>query len=214
MVASHQTTAPVTLTTTADATQLVHLRERFKTENKSPEVLVPSVTDIFVKVTAVALQSFPLLNARWQDNEMVIPSEIHIGIAVDTDSGLVVPVIRNTDRQSLLQIAERTRELIGKARSRQLTPDDMRGGTFTVTNLGPYGIDAFTPIIQLPQCAILGIGRLQKMPVFVDGRFEPRDMIALSLTFDHRIVDGGPAARYLQAIVKAIAGVAKESTKP
>ncbi len=204
MVASHQTTAPVTLTTTADVTNLVRLRQQLKGSGATVDVVVPSLTDFIVKLTAITLKSFPLLNARWEEHGIVTSAEIHIGIAVDTDAGLLVPVVRNVEQLSLRSLAARSQELIAKARTRRLTAEDMQGGTFTVTNLGSYGIDAFTPILQVPQCAILGIGRIQKAPVFVENQFVPRDMITLSLTFDHRIVDGGPAARFLQAVARAI----------
>jgi pyruvate dehydrogenase E2 component (dihydrolipoamide acetyltransferase) len=112
----------------------------------------------------------------------------------------LVPVIRDALKKSIQQIAEEARRLTKRARARQLGPDDMQGGTFTVTNLGMYGIDAFTPIINLPQCAILGVGRILLKPAVHDGEVAVREMVTLSLTFDHRVVDGGPAARFLDMI--------------
>jgi pyruvate dehydrogenase E2 component (dihydrolipoamide acetyltransferase) len=204
MVHSLHTTAPVTLTATVDATNLVQLRNQFKFAVAAPNFSVPSFTDFFVKLTAIALQWHPNLNARWVDDRIVTSSEIHIGIAVDTDAGLLVPVIRNVSSMSLKQIAQRSHELVDKARNRKLSTNEIQGGTFTITNLGAYGIDAFTPIIHWPECAILGIGRIHKQPSVVDNQIVPRDKVTLSLTFDHRLVDGAPAARFLQTLTKGI----------
>jgi pyruvate dehydrogenase E2 component (dihydrolipoamide acetyltransferase) len=203
MMHSLRSTAPVTLTTTVDATNLVSLRNQFKVAHAG-EAVVPSVTDFFVKLTARALQMHPHLNARWKDDQVVALPEIHIGLAVDTEAGLLVPVIRDVPRLSLQQVARRSRQLIEKARRRLLTAEDMRGGTFTITNLGPFDIDAFTPIIHWPECAILGVGRIHKQPAVVEDRVVPREMVTLSLTFDHRLVDGAPAARFLQTLGKAV----------
>jgi pyruvate dehydrogenase E2 component (dihydrolipoamide acetyltransferase) len=198
MVSSLRTTAPVTLTTTADATNLVNLRAQFQA--MPGDSLVPSYTDCIVKLTACALQAHPLLNARWEEDHIVLVRDIHIGIAVDTESGLRVPVVRDVPALALRQLAARTRDLTERARGGKLTPGEMQGGTFTVSNLGPFGIDAFTPIINHPECAILGVGRIQRLPAVVDNQIVPRDVLTLSLTFDHRIVDGAPAARFLDSV--------------
>jgi pyruvate dehydrogenase E2 component (dihydrolipoamide acetyltransferase) len=203
MVHSLRTTAPVTLTTTVDATNLVNLRDQFKVA-ATPETVVPSVTDFFVKLTALALQKHPALNARWVGDQIERLSEVHIGIAVSTEGGLLVPVLRDVPRLTVRQLARQARELVGKARSRQLTPEDMRGGTFTVTNLGAFGIDAFTPIINWPECAILGVGRIHKQPAVVNQQVVSRDRVTLSLTFDHRLVDGAPAAQFLQTLSRGV----------
>jgi pyruvate dehydrogenase E2 component (dihydrolipoamide acetyltransferase) len=202
MVQSAQTVAGVTLSTTVDATNLVNLRQQFKAvaDEGAGAALAISFTDIVVKLTALALEKHPLLNARWHGDSIVVSKAINIGIAVDTDAGLLVPVIHEVPDLTLRQLAARSRELIDRARAGVLTAAEMRGGTFTVTNLGPMGIEVFTPLINLPECAILGLGRIQKQ-VIVDGnQFVARDRMALSLTFDHRIVDGAPAARFLQSL--------------
>ena len=201
MAASSQQTAPVTLTTRADATNLVNLREQFKTAGGE---VVPSYTDILVKLTAAALQQHPQLTARWEETHLAIPDGIHIGIAVDADEGLIVPVLRDVPSLSLLELADRSRELIGRSRSGHFKTDDLQGGVFTITNLGAFGIDAFTPIINLPETAILGVGCIRREPAVVDNQIVPRDLVTLSLTFDHRIVDGAPAAKFLQAIRLAV----------
>jgi pyruvate dehydrogenase E2 component (dihydrolipoamide acetyltransferase) len=204
MVHSLRTTAPVTLTTTVDATNLVNLRDQFKVTAPTAETVVPSVTDFFVKLTALALQKHPALNARWVGDRIETLAEVHMGIAVSTDGGLLVPVLRDVLRLTVRQLARVSSELVQKARARQLTPEDMRGGTFTVTNLGAFGIDAFTPIINWPECAILGVGRIHQQPAVVNQQIVPRDQVTLSLTFDHRLVDGAPAAQFLQTLSRGV----------
>jgi len=202
MVESRQTTAPVTLTLAVDATNLMRVRERFKAAADGRPV--PSYTDLLVKLAAVALQKHPLLAAQWTDEGLVLPERIDIGIAVDTDAGLLVPVIRDVPALGLEAVAVRSRELIDRARRGVLSRAEMQGGCFTVTNLGAYGIGAFTPIINLPECAILGVGRIERRPVMDGARVVGCEFVTLSLTFDHRIVDGGPAARFLQTLAKCI----------
>ncbi|HEX7446077.1 MAG TPA: dihydrolipoamide acetyltransferase family protein, partial [Pirellulales bacterium] len=158
MVASLRSTAQVTLTSKASATNLLNLRSQFKTaaanaDASLPEAAVPSVTDLLVKLAAAALAKHPGLHSRWEDNQIVESAGIHIGVAVDAPSGLIVPVIRDVPALGLRQLAARLRELVEKARSRRLTADEMSGGTFTITNLGMFGIDAFTPILNSPQTA-------------------------------------------------------------
>ena len=200
MVESHRATAPVTLTTTVDATNLVNLRGQFRAAGGD----VPSYTDFIVKLAALALRDHPPLNARWEGDRVEPAEGVHVGIAVDTESGLLVPVIRQADGLGLRQVAGRSRGLIDRARRGKLKADEMQGGTFTITNLGAFGIEAFTPIINLPECAILGLGRIAREPVMVGERVEGRERMTLSLTFDHRVVDGAPAARFLQDVGRRI----------
>jgi pyruvate dehydrogenase E2 component (dihydrolipoamide acetyltransferase) len=194
LVKSAETTVPVTLTTTADVTELARLRQQSKV----------TWNDLFVKAAAMALHEHPVLAARLDGDRLVLPDGMHIGIAVDTDAGLVAPVIHDAGTLSLQEIATRSRELIERARAGRLTSKDLQGGVFTITNLGMFGIDAFTPIINYPEAAILGIGRIRRVPVFIDDKVVARDEIVLSLTFDHRVVDGAPAARFLQTLVKSL----------
>ena len=200
MAESVRTTAPVTLTTEADATELVALRQQLKDSYARRGLAVPSYNDIYLKLTAAALQEHPTLNASWSDDGLLLHSDIHIGFAVDTDEGLLAPVLRDVAAKSLRQIATESNSLIEGARQQRLGHEAMQGGTFTITNLGMYGIDAFTPIINLPQAAILGIGRIVCKPAVHNGEVVPRQMVVLSLTFDHRVVDGGPAARFLNTV--------------
>ena len=203
MVESSQVTAAVTLTTEADATDLVALREQLKATLAPRDLIVPTYNDLITKLTGLALQEHPMLNAYWtpdEGDEIFIPDHVHIGVAVDTEASLLVPVIRDVPAKSVQQIAKEARALADKARAGQLTLDDLQGGTFTITNLGMYGIDAFTPILNQPQVAILGIGRIIEKPAVHAGQIAIRSMVSLSLTFDHRIVDGAPAAAFLHDV--------------
>ena len=200
MAESAHTTAPVTLTTEADATELVGLRQQLKESYARRGLAVPSLNDIYLKLTAAALQDHPAINASWSDKGLLQHRDIHIAFAVDTEEGLLAPVLRDVSGKSLRQIAEESKRLIEGARQQRLGREAMQGGTFTITNLGMYGIDAFTPIINLPQAAILGIGRIVCKPAVHNGEVAARQMVALSLTFDHRVVDGGPAARFLNTV--------------
>src|SRR5207237_7297466 len=155
-------------------------------------------------LVADALRKHPALNSRWDGESLLACAAIHIGIAVDTEAGLLVPVVRDVPALTLAEVAARTRDLTDRARSKRLSGDELRGGTFTLTNLGSFGIDAFTPIINYPECAILGIGCIRRVPVFVDDKVASQDQVTLSLTFDHRIVDGVPAARFLQTLTQAL----------
>jgi pyruvate dehydrogenase E2 component (dihydrolipoamide acetyltransferase) len=199
MVAGVTQAAPVTLTTKVQATNLVSLRQQFRAA-ASPGETVPSYTDLILKLTAGALRKHPLLLAQWREEGLFVPDRVDLAFSVDTDAGLFAPVVRAVDTLTLRQVAVRSHELIALARTGQLTAEQMRDATFTVTNLGGLGIDAFTPIIPLPQCAVLGVGRIVREPAVDEERIVPREMMTLSLTFDHRVVDGAPAARFLQTL--------------
>ena len=193
-------TAPVTLTTEADATELVALRQQLKASYARRGLAIPSYNDIYIKLTAAALQDHPALNSSWSEEGLILHNDINIGFAVETEKGLLAPVLRDVTAKSLREVAAETTRLIEGAHQERLGLESMQGGTFTITNLGMYGIDAFTPIINLPQAAILGIGRIVCKPAVHEGEIVPRQMVALSLTFDHRVVDGAPAARFLNTV--------------
>ena len=200
---SAQTVAAVTLTTEADATALVRLREQAAAEQGDGADDVPTYTDFMVKVVALALAEHPALNAELKDNGIVQHAHANVAIAVDTPRGLIAPVVRDAAHRSVSEIASETKRLITGARDGRSRAQDLQGGTFTITNLGMFEIDAFTPMVNLPQAAILGLGRIIARPVVVDETSEQvavRRMLSLSLTFDHRLVDGAPAARFLQRI--------------
>lgn len=194
MVESLHSMAQLTLHTEADVTGMVALRERLK--QQAPI----TYTDLLVRACALALRRHPRLNATLTGQTIHLLPHINIGLAVALDDGLIVPVIPNADRQSLSALAQTRLQLVERARNGQLTPEEVSGATFTVTNLGPYDVDAFTPIINPPEAAILGVGRIMEKVVIYQGKIAQRSMMTLSLTFDHRLVDGAPAAAFLQTI--------------
>lgn len=199
VVAGITQAAPVTLIVRANATEFVKARHHFK-GTAAPDEAVPGYTDLLLKLVALTLRQHPLLQAQWRDDGLFVPGRIDIAVAVDTEAGLLAPVVRNVDRLTVRQIAARSRDLIGRARAGRLRAEEMSGATFTVSNLGGLGVDAFTPVIHLPQCAVLGLGRIVREPVVVDDRVVPGDVTTLSLSFDHRVIDGAPAARFLDAL--------------
>lgn len=204
---SHQQTVPVTLVTSADATHLVALREQFKAATFE---LVPSYAEIFVCLVARVLGRHPRLAVRWEGEPaalIAVPGdEFHVGLAVDTPAGLLVPVIRQVSTKPLGQVAREARALVERARAGRLSGAEMHGAVLTVSNLGGYAIDAFTPVIDYPQISILGLGAIRDVPELTgDGRLVARPRITLSLTFDHAAVDGAPAAAFLQDLAQALA---------
>jgi pyruvate dehydrogenase E2 component (dihydrolipoamide acetyltransferase) len=189
----------------ADITQLEQLRKRYagKAEAAGGKL---TVTAIILKVAASALKVFPKFNASLDmaNQEIVYKKYYHIGVAVDTDRGLLVPVIRDVDRKNIIELSVELTQIAEKARNRKVSLEDLEGGTFTITNLGGIGGTNFAPIINPPDVAILGIARASKEPVFNDGGFEPRLMLPLSLSYDHRLIDGADAARFLRWVVEAL----------
>ncbi len=204
MGTSVHTTARVTLVMEVDATELVAMRERLKARVEEEWGYAPSYNDLLAKIVATALRKFPYMNARLTTDAIEYLKPINMGMAVDTERGLLVPVIRNADQMSLRQFGQEFRALVDRARNRKSLPDDLTGGTFTITSLGAFGIDAFTPVINIPEAAILGIGRIVPKVVPRDGQVAIRSMVTLSLVFDHRLVDGAPAARFLSYIRELI----------
>jgi pyruvate dehydrogenase E2 component (dihydrolipoamide acetyltransferase) len=200
MATSAHTTARVTLFMEADATEFVNLRTRLKARVEKEWGFTPGYNDILAMIVARALREFPYMNARLAPDAIERLTRVNIGIAVDTERGLLVPVIRDADRKSLRELSAEFRALAERARTGKSLPDDLSGGMFTITNLGMYDVLAFTPIINLPEAAILGVGRITPQPVVREGQITARQMLVLSLVFDHRVVDGAPAARFLQYI--------------
>jgi pyruvate dehydrogenase E2 component (dihydrolipoamide acetyltransferase) len=205
MVTSHTATARVTLVTEADATSFVKAREQLKEAVSEAWGFSPGYNDLLGVIVARALREFPYMNARLTDDQAIeqLPY-VNLGMAVDTDRGLLVPVIRDAGQKGLHAFGAEFRSLVERARTGKSLPDDLSGGTFTITNLGMYDVDAFTPIINLPEAAILGVGRILPKPVVHEGQIVARQMWTLSLTFDHRLVDGAPAARFLQRVKQLI----------
>jgi len=188
----------------ADITELEQLRARFapKAEQAGGKM---TVTAIALKVCAAALKVFPQFNATidMEKEEIIYKQYIHIGVAADTDRGLLVPVIRDVDKKNIVELAVELSQLSQKARDKKITIADMEGGTFTITNLGGIGGTAFTPIVNHPEVAILGLSRSRTEPEWIAGKFEPRLILPLSLSYDHRLIDGADAARFLRWIAEA-----------
>lgn len=193
----------VTLTTDADATNLVAARQQLNTELAAQNEKI-SYNALLIKLVAQALHEQPNINVQLTASGLQTMSEINIGLAVDTERGLLVPVIRGALKKSLRQVNAEILALADRAIKGRSQPDDLSGGTFSVTNLGAYEIDAFTPLVNPPECAILGVGRIVSKPVGLNGQVVLRDMLALSLSFDHRLVDGAPAAKFLQRVKRLI----------
>jgi pyruvate dehydrogenase E2 component (dihydrolipoamide acetyltransferase) len=199
MAESLQTTAQLTMFAEADVTAMVAKRQDLKATDGV------TYTDIVVYLVARTLRRFPLMNARLLgDDQIVVPEEINVGVAAALPDGLIVPVVHRADQRSLAEISGETAALVEKARQGQLTEQEITGGTFTVSNLGTFGIDHFTPILNLPESAILGVGRIAKKPVVVEGQVAVRSVLGLSLTIDHRVIDGAPAAEFLQALITTL----------
>lgn len=184
-------TAPhSTVTMEVDMSNAVKLREESQV----------SYTDILVKAVAKALEEHRLLNSTLEREQIKIYEDINVGVAVATEKGLVVPVIRNANTKSLTQVASTLKELVEKAKKGKLTKEDVTGGTFTITNLGMYGVEVFIPIINPPEAAILGVGKVTEKPVIINKEIKIKPIMYLSLSYDHRIVDGAPAAQFLQKV--------------
>jgi pyruvate dehydrogenase E2 component (dihydrolipoamide acetyltransferase) len=188
----------------ADITELEQLRARFAPRAQEAGGKM-TVTAIALKVCASALKVFPQFNASIDlaKEEIVYKQYINIGVAVDTDRGLLVPVIREVDKKNIVELAAELTQLSKKARDKKLTPADMEGGTFTITNLGGIGGTGFSPIVNHPEVAILGLSRSSTEPVWMNGKFEPRLVLPLSLSYDHRLIDGADAARFLRWVAEA-----------
>jgi pyruvate dehydrogenase E2 component (dihydrolipoyllysine-residue acetyltransferase) len=198
MRASLAQTAQLTVSMEVDMTDALVLRDQLK--QLAAEDRRPTVTDLVIRAAVLALAEHPALNATLSGGHLQVYSEIHMGIAVDADDGLIVPVVRDAQRLDLFGLVARTREVTSRARNTMLQPEEVQGGTFTVTSLGPLGVDFFTPILNPPQVAILGIGRVFPRLVLQSGRVAERQMLYLNLSFDHQAVDGAPAARFLQSL--------------
>jgi pyruvate dehydrogenase E2 component (dihydrolipoamide acetyltransferase) len=201
--ASWATIPLVTQNDLADITGFEDVRKRYA--KQAGESAAPlTVTALAVKIIAAALKKFPQFNVSidMSADEIVVKKYVHIGVAVDTDRGLLVPVVRDADAKSLLQVSSEIASLAEKARNRKLALDEMQGGTFSISNLGGIGGTSFTPLVNAPEVAILGISRARMEPVFTDGQFIPRLMLPLSLSYDHRAIDGADGARFLRWVAE------------
>lgn len=196
-----QTIPHVTQFDKADITELEKLRKRLSTKEKKM-----SITPFIIKVVAAALKNFPQFNTSvdMATSEIIYKKYVNVGVAVDTDRGLLVPVLKNVDQLSIKQISDELTAIAERARTRKTTLDEMQGGSFTISNLGGIGGTCFTPIVNWPEVAILGISRGVMEPVYTEGQFVPRLMLPLSLSYDHRVIDGADGARFIRWICDAI----------
>ncbi|PKL81985.1 MAG: branched-chain alpha-keto acid dehydrogenase subunit E2 [Ignavibacteriae bacterium HGW-Ignavibacteriae-3] len=189
----------------ADITELEKIRKQFGKQVEAAGGKL-TVTSILLKVLASAIKVFPQFNSSvdMEKNEIIYKKFVNIGVAVDTDRGLLVPVIRDVDKKNIIELSKELQEFSKKARDKKLSPDDMTGGCFTISNLGGIGGTYFTPIVNSPEVAIMGVSRSSYEPVYADGKFEPRLMMPLSLSYDHRMIDGADGIRFLRWVVNAL----------
>ena len=202
MVRSKYTAPHVTAMDEADVTELWRIKEKEKKAAEKKGIKL-TVLPFIIKAVIAGLKEHPYLNATLDDEneEILLKKYFNIGIATDTPEGLMVPVVKNAGEKSILHLAQELIDLTDRARNRKIDLADLKGGTFTITNYGAVGGMYGTPIINHPEVAILGVGRMKELPVVVGGKIETRRMLFLSLSFDHRVVDGAEAARFLNAII-------------
>ena len=210
MAASARSVARVTLLMEVDMTEAVRFRTQLAPEFEKRYGARLAYDAMIAKACAIGLAEHPHVNAQWQDADIGQPAglrlqpNVNVGIAVAAEAGLLVVVVRDADQQPLAQVNSDLMGMVAKSKQGGLGPDELSGSTFTITNLGGYGVEAFTPIVNPPESAILGIGRIAKRPAVVDGQIVPRDLMYLSLAFDHRVVDGAPAAQFLRRVKECL----------
>lgn len=197
MALSHRTIPHVTISMDVDATVMIKLRENFEREG-----IRISYNAILVKAAAKALRDCPIFNSTVEEDRIRLLEDINIGLAVSTDYGLIVPVVRDADKKDIKEINSIIEDLVERARQNKLLINEVTGGTFTITNLGMFGVDVFTPLIVPGQVAILGVGRIAEKPIVINGQVRVKPMVTLSLSFDHRIIDGALAATFLGKIAE------------
>lgn len=200
MHASLQQSAQLTITMTADVTELLQMKEKVSGEMEARHQVKLSVTDLIARATVLALSRYRQMNSAFLGDRIEVYEEIHLGMAVALEKGLVVPVIKSACQRSLADLSKEIKGVSSRARQNQLAPDEMKGSTFTITNLGGYGVEFFTPVLNPPEAGILGVGSAKETAVFVGDELARRSMLPLSLTFDHRVLDGAPAAEFLATL--------------
>lgn len=197
---SFRSSVPVTLTTRFDAERLLYVREQL---SKSLEREI-TLTSLIIRAVAKCLEEYPEINSSLDGDQLTLYDDINIAFAVDTPKGLVAPVVHNANRMSVAELSERVLQLVERARAGTLTIGDLTGYTFTITSLGELGVEVFTPVINPPSSGILGIGKISQQPVVIDGAVQVRNIGFLSLVFDHRVIDGTPAARFLNRVTELL----------
>ncbi|OQP00390.1 2-oxo acid dehydrogenase subunit E2 [Geobacillus sp. 44B] len=200
MFASLQQTAQLTIHMKADVTELLKLQGQIKGALQDEPDVKLTITDFIARATILALCIHKQMNSLYQDGHIHTYDSVHLGIAVALENGLVVPVIPYAEKLSLKEISKKIKELSVRAREGKLSSEEMRGSTFTITNLGAYGVEFFTPVLNPPEVGILGVGTVTDMPVFVGDAIQKRKILPLSLTFDHQVIDGAPASQFLATI--------------
>lgn len=208
MMESIHSTCQLSLHAWADARALKRLRAGFKASSAELGLGGITINDLVLFAVSRTLQQFPAFNAHFLGDKILRYSHVHLGVATDTAKGLLVPVLRNSDVLSLKQLSLQTKALVGKCKDGSIAPDDLTGSTFTVSNVGSFGIEAFTPVLNVPEVAILGVGTIALKPVEdEDGDVAFIEHIGLSLTMDHQAVDGADAARFLRSLMDNIAKI-------
>jgi len=197
---SHLTAVHVTITNSVDMSEMIASRTRLGQELEKKIGTKPSYTDMIVQIVSRVLKKHPLLNSSVEDDKIKIFAEINVGVAVALEDFLIVPIVYNADEKSLTEISLFLKEKVDKAKKGELTLEEVTGGTFTLSNLGIYDVEVFTPILNPPQSALLGVGKILEKPWAVDGQVAIRPIATLSLSFDHRVIDGAMAARFLQDV--------------
>lgn len=205
MHASLQNTAQLTTFTEADVTEMVRFRDMMRAELARDDSVKISYNDIIVMAAARALMRHPIMNSTLVGEEILLHDTVNLGIAVALPEGLIVPKLRNAEKKSLLEIAKEVRELAKKAREGALAVEEVTDGTFTISNVSMLGMDGFTPVLNPPETGILGVGRVNEKPAVHNGQIAIRHMMTLSLTFDHRVVDGAPAMTFLRDLARYLA---------
>ncbi len=204
LVEAQHSAAMLTTFNDVDMTAIVEIRKRRKEEFKEKYGVGLGIASFFVKASVNALKVFPQVNAELRGDELILKHYYDIGVAIGAEEGLVVPVLRNADQLSIAEIEKGIQELVKKTQEGTLTVEDLRGGTFTITNGGVYGSLLSTPILNAPQVAILGLHRIEERPVVVAGQVAVRSMMYLALSYDHRVIDGREAVQFLARIKKVI----------
>jgi 2-oxoglutarate dehydrogenase E2 component (dihydrolipoamide succinyltransferase) len=210
MVFSKRTSAHVTTVHRVDMTKIAKLREKLKSQFQAQYGTSLTFLPFVVRAATAALRQFPIVNASVDGTNIIYHRDINIGIAVALENGLIVPVIRNADEKNVVGLQRSIADLAARARSRQLRPDEVQAGTFSITNFGSFGSIFATPVINQPQVAILGVGSVEKEPVVVDDAIAIRSMCYLALTFDHRLIDGALADQFTGKVKSVLENWAEE----
>ncbi|MBA4493506.1 dihydrolipoamide acetyltransferase family protein [Paenactinomyces guangxiensis] len=200
MFESLQQSAQLTISMSADVSDLLTLRKQVLSDVQERLKVKLTVTDFIARAVVLALLKHKQMNSAYIEDSINTYGNVHLGIAVALEKGLVVPVIRNAERCSVIELSRAIKSLSHKARNGQLSAEEMKGSTFTITNLGAYGVELFTPVLNPPEAGILGVGSIQDTPVYIEDSLERRSLLPLSLTFDHRVLDGAPAAEFLATV--------------